>query len=298
MSNSSIKTNSLRAWILAARPKTLTGASVPVAIGLAWVYADAPEFFLVFPAVLCFLFAFVMQIDANLINDFFDYVKGTDDESRLGPKRACAEGWISLDAMKRGIALTTVLACVIGLPLVYWGGLEMLLIGVLCVIFCFLYTTHLSYLGLGDWLVIVFFGLVPVCITYYIQLHTCSLDVLMSSLGCGLVIDTLLVVNNFRDRDTDLVAGKHTLITKLGERKSSYLYLFLGIVAVLMNVIFLFDRHYFAFLLPCLYLVPHIFTYRRMVSINKGRELNKVLGMTARNIFIYGVLSVVGLLIS
>src|SRR5574344_2045192 len=164
MEKNVIKTNSLKAWILAARPKTLTGAAVPVMIGVSLIHVEQPWFFNWLPAALCFLFAFVMQIDANFINDFFDYVKGTDDETRLGPKRACAEGWISLDAMKQAIALTTVFACLIGLPLVYWGGLERILVGALCVVFCFLYTTYLSYIGLGDLLVIVFFGLGPVCI--------------------------------------------------------------------------------------------------------------------------------------
>lgn len=80
-------------------------------------------------AVLCMLFALVMQIDANFVNDYFDFMKGTDDEKRLGPKRACAQGWITAAAMRRGLLYTTLLACVIGLPLVYYGGWEMILVG-------------------------------------------------------------------------------------------------------------------------------------------------------------------------
>ena len=87
----------------------------------------------------------------------------------MGPLRACTQGWVKTDSMKQAIASTTVLACLVGLPLVYYGGLEMILVGLLCVVFCFLYTTHLSYVGLGDVLVLVFFGIVPVCCTYYIQ---------------------------------------------------------------------------------------------------------------------------------
>ena len=183
-----MKQNSVKAWFLAARPKTLTGAAVPVMIGvsLAWVdsllYDDHPFQWLA--AVLCFLFAFVMQIDANFINDFFDFANGTDDtETRLGPRRACAQGWVSLDAMKRAIAITTCLACIIGLPLVFFGGLEMILIGLICVIFCFLYTTHFSYLGLGDVLVLVFFGIVPVCTSYYLHLHTVTWQVFLASVA-------------------------------------------------------------------------------------------------------------------
>jgi 1,4-dihydroxy-2-naphthoate octaprenyltransferase len=300
MDESSVKTNSFRAWVLAARPKTLTGASVPVMIGVVMSIADCihegfPFHWL--PALLCFLFAFVMQIDANFINDFFDYVNGNDDETRLGPKRACAEGWVSIEAMKKAIALTTVFACILGLPLVYWGGLEMILVGVVCVLFCFLYTTHLSYLGLGDLLVLVFFGIVPVCITYYIQLHTCTLEVLFSSIACGLVIDTLLIINNYRDMDNDERSGKVTMCVRMGRTTSRGVYLGFGIVAVLMGCFHVFYGHLFAFLLPVVYLLPHYKTWITMVRIGRGRELNSVLAMTARNMFIYGLLNVIGYLL-
>ena len=162
MNEDKVRLNSGKAWLLAARPKTLSGAAVPVMIGLAlaWVDRSAEHPFLWIPAVLCILFAFVMQIDANFVNDYFDFMKGTDDETRLGPKRACAQGWVTAKAMRVAMAITTLIGCVIGLPLIYYGGWEMIVIGLLCVLFCFLYTTHLSYLGLGDLLVLVFFGIV------------------------------------------------------------------------------------------------------------------------------------------
>lgn len=249
-------------------------------------------------AVLCLLFAFVMQVDANFVNDFYDFAKGTDDnETRLGPKRACAQGWVTLDAMKRAIALTTCAACVIGLPLVYYGGLEMILVGIFCVVFCFLYTTHLSYMGMGDVLVLVFFGVVPVCICYYVQLHTCTWQVLTASLACGLVIDALLLVNNFRDRDTDSAAGKMTLVVKIGPQAALALYLGVGVAAFLAGVAFWLSGHLLAFLLPLVYLVLHVFTYLKMKHIWQGRQLNECLGETARNIFIYGLLVTLGLLL-
>ena len=298
-----IKTDSFQAWLLAARPKTLTGAAVPVMIGVALAYVDAEEYvagtFSWTAAVLCLLFAFMMQIDANFINDFFDFVNGNDNvATRLGPRRACAQGWVKLDSMKRAIALTTCLAGVVGLPLVYYGGLEMVLIGLLCVVFCFLYTTHLSYIGLGDVLVVVFFGIVPVCITYYVQLHTCTWQVFTASLACGLVIDGLLIVNNFRDRHNDQAAGKNTLVVKLGEKASLMLYLCVGIVACLMGVVFWLNGHVLAFVLPLLYLVLHVFTYLKIKRIHQGKALNLCLGETARNIFVYGLSVVVGLLLN
>jgi len=298
-----IKTDSLRAWFLAARPKTLSGAAVPVMIGVALAYTDARDYyeegtFSWTAAVLCLLFAFLMQIDANFINDFFDFTNGSDDaETRLGPRRACAQGWVKLDSMKRAIAMTTCLACVVGLPLVWYGGLEMVLIGVICVVFCFLYTTHLSYMGLGDVLVIVFFGIVPVCISYYVLLHTCTWQVFVASLACGLVIDGLLLVNNFRDREGDRAVGKNTLVVQIGEKAALALYLSVGIVACLMGVVFWLNGHVLAFLLPLIYLVLHVFTYLKIKRICQGKALNICLGETARNIFIYGLTVTVGVLI-
>lgn len=302
MKENIVKTNSLKAWILAARPKTLTGAAVPVMIGLALAYKDiaADDFFLQFnwiAATLCTLFAFIMQIDANFVNDFFDFAKGTDDtETRLGPRRACAQGWVTLNAMKHAIASTTCLACLVGLPLVLYGGLEMILVGIVCVLFCFLYTTHLSYMGMGDVLVLVFFGIVPVCIIYYIQLHTITLEVFLASLACGIAIDALLLVNNFRDRDTDKAAGKKTIVVRMGETPARYTYLAVGIVACAIGSQYLLTGKPLAFLLPLVYLVLHVAAYVEMSKINRGKALNKCLATTARNIFIYGLLVSLGIL--
>ena len=294
-----IRKNSAKAWVLAARPKTLSGAAVPVMIALALAYADlGGGAFRVIPACLCMLFAFTMQIDANFINDYFDFKKGTDDELRLGPKRACAQGWVTMSAMRTAILLTTAVACVIGLPLIYYGGWQMVAVGVLCVIFCFLYTTHLSYLGLGDVLVLVFFGLIPVCATYYLQAHTVSWECLLASIACGLVIDTLLIVNNYRDRDNDRRTGKMTLVVRIGAKCTEWLYWWLGAAACLIGAVYLFSGKYLAFVLPIIYLALHTVTWRKMKIINKGFQLNQVLGENARNMFFYGLLVAVGMVIS
>lgn len=301
MEEKNVKQDSFKAWLLAARPKTLTGAAVPVIIGLALAWTDAREYgddvFSYFAAALCLLFALTMQVDANFVNDFFDYTKGNDDaETRLGPLRACTQGWVKIDSMKRAIASTTILACVIGLPLVYYGGLEMLLVGALCVLFCFLYTTHLSYIGMGDVLVLVFFGIVPVSITYYVQLHTVTWQVFWASIACGLVIDGLLIVNNYRDRDNDKRDGKKTLVVKIGAKATEWLYLTLGIVAVLIGGVFWWSGHVLAFVLPFIYLVLHTFTWLKMRRIKEGRALNECLGETARNMLVYGLCVAIGLL--
>ena len=302
----SIRTNSLKAWFLAARPKTLTGAAAPVILALSAAWNDLTSTggtFLWIPAILCLLFALLMQVDANFVNDYFDFRKGRDDrETRLGPPRACSEGWITPKAMKWGIAITTFLACLAGLPLVLWGGWWLVAIGVACVVFCFLYTTLLAGLGLGDVLVLVFFGLVPVCATYFIQTGEVTLPVLLLSIGIGLATDCLLVVNNYRDREQDLTAGKRTIVVLLGGRFAEWLYLALGIVAVALplfhafyssmngNPYFsLFTHSLFTFL-PLLYLIPHTRTWLRMKRLHSGRALNAVLGQTAANIFLYAIL--------
>ena len=302
LSEQNVRQDSLQAWLLAARPKTLSGAAVPVMIGVALAFVDAQEYgddvFSWTAAALCLLFAFIMQIDANFVNDFFDYAKGNDDSaSRLGPLRACTQGWVKTDSMKQAIASTTVLACLVGLPLVYYGGLEMILVGLLCVVFCFLYTTHLSYVGLGDVLVLVFFGIVPVCCTYYIQLHTLTWQVFVASIACGLVIDGLLIVNNYRDRYNDERDGKMTLVVRIGSEAAEWLYLILGMVACLLGVVFWLNGHVLAFVLPLIYLLMHIYTWLKLKRINFGRLLNECLGETARNMFVYGLTVALGLLL-
>lgn len=313
MDTSNITTNSGRAWWLAARPKTLSGAAVPVMIGATFAWKDAgPHLFQVIPAVLCFLFAFLMQIDANFINDYFDGLKGNDDKaSRLGPKRACTEGWLTLPRMRTGIVITTLLACASGLPLILYGGWKMILVGLLCVLFCFLYTTRLSYLGWGDLLVLVFFGIVPVCLTYYLilpsPLQRISLEVFLASVACGLVIDTLLLVNNYRDRDNDKRDGKKTLVVRIGARNTEQLYLTVGLVAVLIMLALLVAetlwqgtaewKTVFAVALLLFYGALHIHDYVEMKQIHEGRELNRILGKTARNIFLYGIVVSLGTLL-
>ena len=302
LSEQNVRQDSLQAWLLAARPKTLSGAAVPVMIGVALAFVDAQEYgndvFSWTAAALCLLFAFIMQIDANFVNDFFDYAKGNDDSaSRLGPLRACTQGWVKTDSMKQAIASTTVLACLVGLPLVYYGGLEMILVGLLCVVYCFLYTTHLSYVGLGDVLVLVFFGIVPVCCTYYIQLHTLTWQVFVASIACGLVIDGLLIVNNYRDRYNDERDGKMTLVVRIGSEAAEWLYLILGMVACLLGVVFWLNGHVLAFVLPLIYLLMHIYTWLKLKRINFGRQLNECLGETARNMFVYGLTVALGLLL-
>jgi 1,4-dihydroxy-2-naphthoate octaprenyltransferase len=293
-----VKTNSIKAWILAARPKTLAAAATPVLLGCALAYTDG--IFQWIPAILCFLFAFSMQIDANFINDYYDYLKGSDREDRLGPERACAQGWITLSAMKKGMIFITLLSCFWGLLLLKYCGLEMIPVGLLCVLFAFLYTAGpypLAYHGWGDVLVIVFFGFVPVGCTYYTMAHDWTWNVTIACAACGLVSDLLLMLNNYRDREQDKISGKRTLIVRFGEKAGRYAYLILGILAVGLCTIYAFNGYLMASLLPILFLILHFTTWREMVRIYQGKALNIVLGKTARNIVVFGLLLSLGLIL-
>ena len=294
-----VQTNSIKAWILAARPKTLAAAATPVLLGCSLAYTDGH--FQWIPALLCFLFAFSMQIDANFINDYYDYLKGSDREDRLGPERACAQGWITLSAMKKGMLFTTLLSCLWGLLLLKYCGIEMIPVGLLCVLFAFLYTAGpypLAYHGWGDVLVIVFFGFVPVGCTYYTMAHGWTWNVTIACAACGLVSDLLLMLNNYRDREQDKISGKRTLIVRFGEPAGRWAYLLLGIVAVALCSYYASNGYLGATLLPLLFLIPLFFTWREMVRIFKGKELNIVLGKTARNIVLFGLLLSLGLILS
>lgn len=292
-----IRPNSFRAWLLASRPKTLTAAAVPVMVGSSLAAVDLHSEFKPLPCILCFLFAFIMQIDANFINDYFDFRKGSDRTDRLGPERACAQGWISPNIMLRGISVTTVLACLSGLPLLLYAGWELIAIGIVCVIFAFLYTIGLSYRGWGDLLVLVFFGLVPVGFTYYIQTGNWTWSTTVCALACGLVIDTLLMVNNYRDRNQDLISGKRTIVVRWGARAGSNGYLWLGFVSCLGCLSLVAGGYLWAAILPQFYLLLHIRSWNLMVTIHQGKALNRVLGLTARNIFLFGLLLSAGLLL-
>ena len=295
--------------MLAARPKTLTAALIPIIV--ATPIAAASKLCEWRAIIICALFAALMQIAANLINDLIDFRKGTDREDRLGPERACAQGWITPRAMRIGIAVTLVTALAIGsLILIYgqwstvngqwsmangqWsivnGQWSMIILGGLCVLFAFLYTTILSYAGMGDLLVLMFFGLVPCCGTCFAATGEISTESVIAGLICGILIDTLLIINNYRDRDTDRLNGKRTLIARLGERFGRYFYLGCGLTAWLLTLAFLPWHGLWPSIITLPYLLLHLITWHRMVSLRQGRALNGVLGLTSRNMFLFGLL--------
>lgn len=302
-----MKTNSFSAWVLAVRPYSLGNSVILAVIGSALAWIDGA--FHIVPALLCLLFAVLMQCTANLVNDLWDFLKGADNPDRLGPDRAFAKGYITGPAMKAGIAVFTVAAALTGCGLLIWalqhgslryGGWELVATGVACIVFAYLYTAgpwSLAYHGLGDVAVILFFGLVPVGFTYYIQTGMWTTEVTLVSLACGFVIDTMLMINNFRDRKEDAVYGKRTIVVLLGSGTGRWGYLLLGVIGAVLCLPLLRSGHAAAALLPLLYLILHVVTWRKMVQIDHGEELNLCLGETARNIQLFGVLLTLGILL-
>ena len=293
-----IKNNSLKTWLLAARPHTLPASASPVIVASALAYSV--QSFRWAPALICLAFALIAQIISNFANDYFDYKKGVDNEERLGPKRAVAEGWIKPKTMLR-ITLGLLLAdMLIGLTLVCYGGWQLIIVGAIIAVFALAYSGGpypLSSHGWGDVCVLFFFGIIPVGFTYYVQALDWTTSVIFSGIAVGLVVTNILVANNYRDRNTDENVGKKTSIVIFGEKFGRYFYLLNGLIAVLCCQYFWCMENYYAAILPLLFLPVHFLTWRKMVRIYEGRGLIVILQESARNALIFSFLLSVGLII-
>ncbi len=206
-----------RVWLLAARPRTLPAAVAPVIVGAALAYRD--HAFDPLAAAICLGFALLVQIGTNFANDYYDHAHGADTAARVGPRRAVAAGLIAPAAMRGAMAAVFAVAFAVGLTLIAWGGPWLLVVGVASILGGIAYTGGpwpLGYHGLGDLFVFVFFGLVAVGATYFVQARQLTGDVLLAGGAIGLLTTNILVVNNYRDADTDRAAGKRTLVVRLG----------------------------------------------------------------------------------
>ncbi len=286
-----IRPNSLKAWLLATRPKTLPGALAPVIVATALAFHHKS---LVWPvAILCGTFAILMQIVANFINDYTDFKKGSDREDRLGPERACAQGWISPPAMLMASYFTSFLACATGLGLLYYGGWPLIVIGVTCVLFAFLYSTGpypLSYYGWGDVLVVIFFGLVPICTTYYIMCKEVSYYSILLGLTIGIATDAILMVNNYRDIHQDQLSKKRTVVVRFGARFGELAYAGIGLTTVVLSGIYLcLDLHpwYILALIP--YALFFTNNFRQLKHVGPSKLLNVILGKTAFSVLLLSI---------
>lgn len=294
----SVKKNSFKAWILAARPHTLPASACTVLVGSALAYSV--NSFQWIPAIVCLLFALLAQVISNFANDYFDYKKGIDNDDRLGPKRAVAEGWIQPNTMLYVTLSLMLIDAVLGLLLVYYGGWELIIVGIIIGVFALLYSGGpypLSSNGWGDVCVIVFFGIIPVGFTYYVQTLAWTTSATLCGIALGLASTNILVANNYRDRNSDKKVNKKTTVVLFGEKFGSYFYLFNGFAAVLCCQYFWFTDTIYAAVLPLFFLPVHMLTWRKMTRMYEGKELIVILQNSARNALIFSILLSVGLII-
>ena len=245
--------------------------------------------------------ALLLQIGVNLANDYFDYVKGIDTENRLGPARVTQSGLIPANRVKSAMLLTIGISLLPGVYLLFAGGWPVLLIGIACICAALAYSGGpfpLASHGLGDLFVFIFFGLVAVCGTYYVQAGHLTRMVLLMGVIEGLLITAILVVNNLRDIQTDRQTGKRTLAVIIGERGSRIEYLLLlGMAYAIPVVLWLGGKSSAWIILPIVSLPPALSLIRRVWSGSDGVIMNQALAGTAKLALIYSLLLSIGLIL-
>ena len=288
-----------RIWLLAIRPATLPAAVSGVLVGLgAALGIGAP--FRLDTAVGCLAVALVLQITANLSNDLSDFRRGADTPDRAGPLRVAAAGLVTERQLEIAIVVTIAIAAAIGLWLTTIGGPVLLGLGALAIVAAIAYTGGpwpYGYRGLGEVFVFVFFGLVAVVGTAFLQAGQIAPLFVAAAVPVGALTTAILVVNNLRDIPTDTAAGKRTLAVILGRRATVAEYRLLLAVAFLVPVALLVAGRGLPVLLPLL-AVPLALPLERTVrTFSEPRQLNPVLKGTARLALVHGLLRAIGLAI-
>jgi 1,4-dihydroxy-2-naphthoate polyprenyltransferase len=288
----------IQSWFLAARPKTLLAAVVPVMVGSS--LAIYSGFFFLPYSIVALLCSILIQIGTNYTNDLYDYLKGSDTKERKGPIRVLSAGLISVQEMKRGIFIVFLITFLLGLYLVYSAGWVILIIGLISIVAGLAYTAGpfpLAYNGLGDVFVFLFFGIVGTMGTFYLHHQQFTLLSFIISLPVGALITNILIVNNYRDIDEDRAAGKKTLAVILGNTFSKIEFIVLLIISFLvpLSLFFTYDFSYWIFL-PYL-TIPIAIILIKMLNEYRGKELNKTLELTAKFSALYGLLFSIGIII-
>jgi len=280
------------AWLLAARPRTLPAAGAPVLMGAG--LAAFRDTFAAAPALAALLGALLIQVATNLANDYFDFVRGADTEERIGPTRVTQAGLIPPRRVRAGMLAVMAAAVLVGVYLVSIGGWPILVVGVLSLACAVGYTAGpfpLAYHGLGDVFVFVFFGLVAVSGSYWVQALDLTAESLLAGAGVGALSTAVLVVNNLRDLGTDARAGKRTLAVRIGVRatRAEYL-LLLGLAAAVPPLGIVLYGWPWAALSGTLAVGAAGLPLRRVLGFRDPRELLPALGQTARVVALYGLL--------
>ena len=286
------KKTAFAVWVWAARPKTLWAAVAPVLMGSA-LALEAGAFH--WPsAFVALLSAVLIQIGTNYSNDYYDFLKGADTVDRKGPMRVTQAGLVSPRATRTAATLVFSLAFLSGLYLVWRGGWPILLVGMLSILFGILYTAgrySLAYLGLGDLFVLIFFGPVAVGGTYYVQSLEIDGMIILLGLSPGLLSTAILLINNIRDIDQDRLAGKRTLVVRLGRNCGISLYVIsISIAALIPAAVFLYTSEH-AWILATLLILPlAVSIVKTLIREREAEYLNPLLGATSRLLLIFSVI--------
>jgi 1,4-dihydroxy-2-naphthoate polyprenyltransferase len=307
---STVEVSRPRAWLMAARPQTLPAAAAPVIVGSGLAVHDGV--FAPLPALAALVGAALIQVGTNFANDYYDAIKGADTDERQGFTRVTQSGLIDAGEVRRAMVATFALAILVGTYLVYVGGVPILVIGLASVASGIAYTGGpypFGYRGLGDLFVFVFFGLVAVTGTYYVQAAallaepfplwipdgTVTVEALLASLPIAGISTAILVVNNVRDLETDRKAGKRTLAVILGYRRSRIEYAALLALAYLVPPALLLSGFGASVLLPLLTLPYAASVARTVATRTSGEALNPALERTGKLLAAYAVLFATGL---
>lgn len=302
--------SSTKAWLMAARPQTLPAGASPVIVGTGLALQSGV--FSPLPAVMALLGALLIQVGTNFANDYYDAMKGTDTDDRKGFTRVTQSGLIKPASVKRAMYLTFVVAILVGVYLVYVGGAAIVVVGLSSIVAGILYTGGpypYGYRGLGDLFVFVFFGLVAVTGTYYVQAAatlaeplsvglppgTLPTAAVAASLPAAGLSTTILVVNNIRDLETDAATGKRTLAVMLGYRWSRVEFLALVGLAYAVPVGFALGGYGHSVLLPLLTLPLAAVLSRTVLTKTSGDALNRALETTGKLLAGHSVLFAAGL---
>ena len=278
----------IKPWILASRPKTLFAGLSPVLMGLSLAYAYHPK--INWPiAALTILCCLLMQVGTNLVNDYFDFAKGTDTHERIGPLRVTQAGLLSASQVKRGYQVVLALSFVIGIPLMITGGPVIIAIGIASLLGAYTYTggpLPLSYLGLGEVMALIFFGPVAVAGTFYLQTHTMHPAAIIYGLLPGFLSWSILAVNNLRDRDQDRKNHKKTLAVRTSEMGARLIVIF-GVIlsqVISLNAFFNLNNN---ITLATLFVTALFYkTWKKVLVGPIDGELNEVLAAIGKFLFL------------
>ena len=285
------------AWFQAARPRTLSAAAAPVVVGAG--LAEAHGTFALLPVVAALAGAILIQIGTNLANNYYDFVRGADTPDRVGPVRVTQAGLIPPEQVWWGMVAVLVAAASVGIYLVVVGGWPIVWIG-LASLFCAVAYTGgpypLAYHGLGDPFVFVFFGLVAVGGTYWVQALSVPGDVLLAGAGMGALSTAILVANNLRDLESDASVGKRTLAVRVGRNGSRVEYAVLMAVGFMVPVLGVGVYEWPAAALIVLVAAgAAVSPLTLIMTRDQPRELIPALAGTARVVGLYGLLLAAGL---